>query len=59
MISVLAPTCADVIKNQDETDLDCGGETCPKCADTKVCNISLDCTSDVCTSNICQGKFVM
>ncbi len=54
---VLAPTCADGVKNQDETDADCGGERCPKCADTKVCNVASDCVSGVCTSNICQGTF--
>jgi hypothetical protein len=59
MLSVLAPTCADGIKNQDESDLDCGGETCPKCADTKACNVAADCVSDVCMSNICQGSFVI
>ncbi len=59
MLSVLAPTCADGVKNQDETDKDCGGETCPQCADAKVCNAGSDCVSGVCTSNICQGMFVI
>ena len=54
-VCVSAPTCSDGIKNQDETDEDCGGETCGKCADTKVCNTASDCVSGVCKSNTCQG----
>ncbi len=59
MLSVLAPTCADGVKNRDETDKDCGGETCPKCADTKACNIPSDCVSSICTGKICQGRCVI
>ncbi len=29
--TVVAPTCDDGIQNQDETDIDCGGATCPAC----------------------------
>jgi len=28
------PTCTDGKQNGDETDMDCGGATCPACADT-------------------------
>ena len=52
-------SCTDKIKNQDETDFDCGGLICPKCNDTKVCKIARDCVSRVCTSNICQGTFIL
>ena len=31
------PTCTDHVKNQGETDVDCGGSACSKCADTKMC----------------------
>ena len=54
-----APSCNDGIRNRDETDVDCGGEICPKCVDTKVCNVRSDCTSGVCESNICQGEFLV
>ena len=27
----LAPSCTDMVQNQDETDVDCGGATCPGC----------------------------
>jgi len=43
------------MKNQDETDVDCGGETCPKCVNKKVCRLALDCVSGICTSGICEA----
>ena len=45
------PTCVDGIKNQDETDLDCGG-SCPGCTTTKSCSINSDCLSDHCDPEI-------
>ncbi|CAF4462604.1 unnamed protein product, partial [Rotaria socialis] len=51
----LASTCLDIVINQDETDLDCGGSTCPQCIDTKLCSAASDCVSGVCSSNICQA----
>jgi len=38
-----APTCNDSIKNQDETDIDCGGSICPQCEDGKICKTDNDC----------------
>ena len=50
------PTCQDGVQNQDETDIDCGGNrTCPRCLDLKKCSSPSDCVSGVCNSNICQG----
>ncbi|HYQ45956.1 MAG TPA: hypothetical protein VER11_28495 [Polyangiaceae bacterium] len=52
--------CADhcvsgVLEAQtDETDVDCGGETCDKCADTKKCVAATDCTSAICSNQKCQ-----
>jgi len=43
----------DVVKNGKETDVDCGGGTCAKCADNKGCGVAADCTSGVCTGNKC------
>jgi len=37
-------TCTDKIKNQDETDVDCGGSCPTKCAVGKLCSINSDCT---------------
>ena len=41
-------TCTDSIKNQDETDRDCGGTKCPKCPNTNSCKINNDCQSNYC-----------
>jgi hypothetical protein len=43
------------VKNLDETDVDCGGAEAPKCADTKACKAPTDCTSKVCTGDVCQA----
>ncbi|CAM4923853.1 unnamed protein product [Rotaria socialis] len=49
-------TCNDHVKNQNETDVDCGGPCAPKqrCTDNKGCNMASDCNSGVCTLNTCQ-----
>jgi hypothetical protein len=46
-------TCTDGLQNQDESDKDCGGTVCPKCGNTKSCNVNADCNSDNCQNNIC------
>ncbi len=52
---VTCPTdCADGFMNGDETDVDCGGPTCGPCADGLACGLASDCTSIVCTGNVCQ-----
>ena len=52
-----AASCTDGIKNQDETDIDCGGSKCPTCGNTKSCNQASDCTSGYCDSNhICSSE---
>jgi hypothetical protein len=49
------PTCSDGIKNDSETDVDCGGlPSCPRCAAGAGCNVNLDCTSGVCWAGICE-----
>ena len=48
------PTCTDKLQNGDESDVDCGGATCPACAHLKKCNKSGDCLSGVCDKGICQ-----
>ncbi|CAF1425505.1 unnamed protein product [Adineta steineri] len=43
------PTCTDGVKNQDETDVDCGGEICSKkCLPQQGCTSSSDCASNNC-----------
>ncbi len=48
-------TCTDGKKDGKETDIDCGGSTCPACADEKTCETNMDCSSGVCTNGICQS----
>ncbi len=50
-----APTCVDGIKNGTETDVDCGGATCPKCINGKICTGSADCVSGLCSGGICAA----
>ena len=55
-MSLLVPRCTDHIKNQDESDIDCGGTSCPKCNNGMACKIDCDCVSDVCKNKICVRK---
>jgi hypothetical protein len=48
-----AGTATDGIKNNDETDVDCGGKSAPKCADSKTCLVNADCMSNACLSGRC------
>jgi hypothetical protein len=48
------PTCSDAARNGAETDVDCGGGACPKCADGKACGNATDCASDACTAGTCR-----
>ena len=48
-----APTCTDKVKNGAETDVDCGGGTCPTCGNKKSCTKAADCKSGVCASGAC------
>jgi hypothetical protein len=44
------------VQNGTETDVDCGGDAAPPCGDTKKCKVAAtDCTSLVCTGNVCQA----
>jgi len=42
------PTCDDGVQNQDETGVDCGGQTCDPCATGEACTVDGDCASDIC-----------
>jgi hypothetical protein len=48
-------SCSDLVQNQDETDVDCGGATCSTCSVGKKCNQNSDCSTDLCMGGIC-GK---
>jgi hypothetical protein len=43
-----APSCDDGVKNQDETDVDCGGATCSACAEGDSCQAASDCATGNC-----------
>jgi hypothetical protein len=49
------PTCRDRTKNGSETDVDCGGRTCPRCAVGKKCKSRNDCESALCSGGRCQA----
>ena len=40
-----ASLCANAIKDQDETDVDCGGSKCTGCVEFKMCNVDTDCAT--------------
>ena len=42
------PTCDDGMTNGNETDIDCGGDTCDGCQSGRVCVGAGDCLSSVC-----------
>jgi len=48
-------TCDDGIKNQDETDVDCGG-SCSPCANGEGCFGNGDCLSNNCVDDICTAS---
>lgn len=56
--SCVAPTCSDGVKNQGETDTDCGGAACgATCAPTKVCAADTDCSGlgASCSGGVCRN----
>ena len=53
----LAPTCTDGIRNQDETDVDCGGSRCPACKLGKKCETKDDCDDSECRASFCQSMY--
>jgi plastocyanin len=48
MMMCATPTCMDMAQNQDETDVDCGGATCPLCMNGQTCMGNGDCASTYC-----------
>jgi hypothetical protein len=43
-----AGSCTDRVQNGNETDVDCGGGTCPKCGAGMKCQSRSDCASNNC-----------
>ena len=50
-----AGDCQDGIRNNAETDIDCGGPACPACAVGSTCGRHEDCDSSVCRAGTCQA----
>ncbi|NUQ71957.1 MAG: protein kinase [Polyangiaceae bacterium] len=48
------PSCSDRIRNNTETDVDCGGQ-CPPCSVQQACRAASDCRSFVCASGTCRA----
>lgn len=44
--------CSNDVKDQDETDVDCGGSVCDPCEEFKSCNLDEDCESRYCHMGI-------
>jgi hypothetical protein len=54
MSKCVSATCADGMKDGNETDVDCGG-SCPGCADGKDCDVASDCSSSFCSNGTCAA----
>jgi len=50
----VAVSCNNNIQDGTETDVDCGGMSCPKCGTGKMCSKNPDCQSNSCKNNVCQ-----
>ena len=50
---VMMPNCFDGLLNGAETDVDCGGAQCGKCANGQRCKVANDCTSANCAAGRC------
>jgi hypothetical protein len=50
-------SCTDDVQNSSETDVDCGGSCAPNylCATGDSCTAGSDCTSNICTANLCAA----
>jgi len=54
VVTTRAPSCTDMIRNGDETDVDCGGSCTTTCAFGKKCAADADCANSVtCSGSIC------
>lgn len=50
--------CDDAVQNQDETDIDCGGEICIGCENGFHCLLDRDCLSYNCLKDYCRPSGV-
>jgi hypothetical protein len=48
-------SCFDGIRNQDESDVDCGG-TCMRCSNGLKCSVPSNCLSGICLNMVCVSS---
>src|SRR5438874_2530484 len=53
-VLALAASCSDSRQDFAETDIDCGGLACPRCADGKACMVARDCAGGACVMLVCR-----
>jgi len=46
-------SCADGLRDDSETDVDCGGGSCPPCSIGQGCITAADCATRACQNNAC------
>ena len=49
----ITPSCEDGVQNRDESDVDCGGQSCSSCSSGSECQANQDCQSDLCLNQTC------
>jgi hypothetical protein len=56
--SICVAQCVDGHQDGNETAIDCGGGTCPTCANGQACKVDADCMSDGCqsTTKLCVSQ---
>ena len=47
--------CVDRVRDGTETDIDCGGGTCPTCAAELACSVPADCQTGGCDAGHCRA----
>src|SRR3990170_4653637 len=52
----IATGCDNLQQGGAETDVDCGGGTCPRCRLGKQCEEGNDCESGLCTDGSCRAE---
>ncbi|HSN97192.1 MAG TPA: hypothetical protein VLS89_02805 [Candidatus Nanopelagicales bacterium] len=52
-------SCTDALQNGAETDVDCGGGSCPPCDAGQRCDGDADCASGTCTGGTCVDTLLI
>jgi len=54
--SQVVQQCANGVRNAEESDVDCGGRACARCAVGQSCLVASDCESSVCSRGVCAAS---